>query len=111
MKTTITNSALIIGFFTLVTALGMIAAVPVKVENAAREMVRKEILKNIACPNFVKENSEANDVKAMVSVNEEGKVRVHEINSANLQLRNYVEDVLKHLTVKTTVPTEKFILT
>ena len=111
MKSTIKNSALIIGYFMLVSALGIIAAVPVKVEKAAKEKVRKEIIKNIACPDYVKENSVANDVKAMVSVNEDGKVNLHEINSANIRLRNYVENVLKEMTVKNTPAIEKFILT
>jgi hypothetical protein len=111
MKTTVKNSAFIIGYFTLICALGIIAAVPVKVEKAAKEKVRKEMIKNIVCPDYVKENSVANDVKAMVSVNEEGRVSLHEINSANLRLKNYVEDVLKKMTVKNTPAIEKFILT
>jgi hypothetical protein len=111
MKTTAKNSAFIIGYFMLAGALGIIAAVPVKVEKAAKENVRREIMKNIVCPAYVQDNTAANDVKAMVSVNDQGKVSLHEINSANIRLRNYVEDVLENMTVKNTRAIEKFILT
>jgi hypothetical protein len=111
MKNTVKNSALIIGFFFLVSAFGIVAAVPGKVEKAAKENVRREIIRNITCPDYVTENSEANDVKAMISVDKDGKVSLYEINSANLQLRNYVEETLRKMKMKNTPPTEKFILT
>ena len=110
MKKSITTSALIIGYFILMSTLGIIAAVPGNVEKAAKENVRREIIRNITCPESVTENNAANDVKAMVQVDENGNVNLFEINSANPELKNYVEKTLKGMKIKNSVPTEKFVL-
>ncbi len=110
MTTKFTCNALLAGYFLLMSSLGIIAAVPGNVQKNAKENVRREIIRNISCPEFITENTEANDVKAMVSVDENGKVTIHEINSANAHARNYVENALKEMKVKNSVPTEKFLL-
>ncbi len=97
-------------YFLLMSTIGIIAAVPGNVEKTAKENVRREIMRNITCPEYVTENTEANDVKAIVSVDEKGKVSLYEINSANPELKNYVEQSLKEMNLKTAVPTEKFVL-
>jgi len=111
MKKTITTSALFIGYFILMSTFGIIAAVPGHIEKAAKESVRREIIRNISCPSFITENSEANDVKAIVSVDETGKVNLFEINSANPELTEYVRHTLTEMKIKNAIPTEKFILT
>ncbi len=110
MKKTITTTLFITTYFLLMSTFGIIAAVPGNVEKAAKENVRREIMRNITCPEYVTENNEANEVKAIVSVDEKGKVSLYEINSANTQLKNYVEQSLKEMNLKTAVPTEKFVL-
>lgn len=110
MKKSITTTAFIIGYFMLMISLGAIAAVPGNVEKAAKENVRREIVRNITCPEFVTENSEANNVSAIVQVDENGNINVSEINSANPELERYVSNTLKGMKIKNTVPTEKFVL-
>lgn len=110
MKKRMTTTLFITTYFLLMSTFGIIAAVPGGVEKAAKENVRKEIMRNITCPEYVTENTEANDVKAIVSVDEKGKVSLYEINSANQQLKNYVEQTLKQMNLKTELPTEKFVL-
>ena len=110
MKKSITTTAFIIGYFILMSTFGIIAAVPGNVEKVAKENVRREIIRNITCPEFVTENTQANDVKALVSVDENGNVNLLEINSANTELKNYVANTLKEMKIKNAVPTEKFVL-
>jgi len=110
MKKSTTTTALIIGYFILMSTFGIIAAVPGNVEKAAKENVRREIIRNIVCPEFVTANTEANDVKALISVDENGKVKVYEINSTNAELKNYVANTLKGMKIQNTVATEKFVL-
>lgn len=110
MKKSITTTAFIIGYFILMSTFGIIAAVPGNVEKAAKENVRREIIRNITCPEFVTTNTEANDVKALVQVDENGNVNLFEINSANPELKNYVTNTLKEMKIKNAVPTEKFVL-
>ena len=110
MKKSITTTTLIIGYFILMSTFGIIAAVPGNVEKAAKENVRREIIRNITCPEFVTENTQANDVKALVSVDENGNVNLFEINSANVKLKNYVANTLREMKIKNSVPTEKFVL-
>src|SRR5437868_4422199 len=100
MKKTITTTAIITGYFFLMSSLGIIAAVPGNIQKTAKETVRREIIRNISCPDFITENSEANDVKALVSVDETGKVSLHEINSANPELKDYVVTRLKEMKIK-----------
>lgn len=109
-KKSITTTAFIIGYFILMSTFGIIAAVPGNVEKAAKENVRREIIRHITCPEFVTSNTEANDVKALVQVDENGNVNLFEINSANVELKNYVANTLKEMKLKNAVPTEKFVL-
>ncbi len=110
MKKTITTSLFITTYFLLMSAFGIIAAVPGNVEKAAKENVRREIMRNITCPDFVNTNTEVNDVKALVSVDKNGKVSLYEINSGNAELKTYVEKTLKEMNLKSVVPTEKFVI-
>ncbi|HLP21496.1 MAG TPA: hypothetical protein VK174_14385 [Chitinophagales bacterium] len=87
-----------------------IAGNTVTIEKANKENVRREIIRSITCPDFVTENSEANDVKALVAVDESGKVTLYEINSANPELKKYVVNTLKEMKLKSCTPTEKFVL-
>jgi hypothetical protein len=80
------------------------------VEKNAKESARREIIRNITCPEFVQENSPTNQVKAVVSVDEKGNVKVEEINSANTQLKAYVIDQLQNMKIKSTGQSQKFVL-
>ncbi len=110
MKKSKTTTAFIIGYFMLMISLGAIASVPGNVEKAAKENVRREIIRNINCPEFVIGNSEANNVSAIVQVDEDGNINVSEINSANPELKKYVANALRGMKIKNTVPTEKFVV-
>ena len=79
-------------------------------EKNAKESARREIIRNITCPEFVQENSPTNQVKAVVSVDEKGNVKVEEINSANTQLKAYVIDQLQNMKIKSTGQSQKFVL-
>lgn len=110
MKKTILTTAIIIGYFFLMSSLGIIASVPHSVHKNAKEMVRNEIVRNISCPEFITENSEANTVKAIVSVDELGNISVSDINSGNTQLKEYVLNQLQAMKVKNGAGAEKFVL-
>ncbi len=110
MKTKVAVTGITAGYLFLMSSLGIIAAVPGNTQKTARENIRREIIRNITCPEFVTETSEANDVKALISVDETGRITIHEMNSANPKLRNYVEETLNKMKVKNTIPTEKFVL-
>jgi hypothetical protein len=106
------SSSFIIGYFILMSSLGIIAAAPGTAQKSTREKdrVRREIVNSISCPSFVTENSPANRVTAIVNVDEAGIVSVSEINSANPQLSSYVIGQLQNMKVKTTGLAEKFVL-
>ncbi len=104
------NTLFITTYLVVMSALGIMASVPGSVEKTAKENVRKEMIRQISCPEFVTENTEANDVKALVSVDEAGTVSVHEINSGNEQLKQYVENTLHEMKMKNSAPTGKFVL-
>lgn len=110
MKPKITNTLVLTTYLVLMSALGIVAAVPGNVEKAAQENVRREIIHKISCPEFVKENSDANDVKAIVSVDETGEISIHEISSGNEHLKNYVTNTLHEMKMKNTMSTGKFVL-
>ena len=110
MKKTFITTAIITGYFFLMSSLGIIASVPNSVHKNAKEIVRSEIVRNISCPEFITENSEANTVKAIVSVDELGNVSVSQINSANIQLKDYMLNELQHMKVKNGAGAEKFVL-
>ena len=104
------NTLFITGYIVAMSTLGIMASVPGNVEKAAKENVRREMIRKIQCPEFVTENSESNDVKAVVSVTGNGAVSVHEIESENPQLKQYVENTLRDMKLKNAMPTEKFVL-
>lgn len=108
MQIHIKSIALTAGLF-FITSLA-IAGNSGVIEKANKENVRREIIRSITCPDFVTENSDANDVKALVSVDDNGNVTLYEVNSANPQLKNYVANTLKEMKLKTSTPTEKFVL-
>jgi hypothetical protein len=112
MKKTIVTSAFIIGYFILMSSLGVIAAIPGSVQKSTKEKekVRREIIGNISCPSFITENSVTNKVTAIVNVDESGMVSVSQINSANPQLSAYVLEQLQNSKVRTTGTAEKFVL-
>jgi hypothetical protein len=107
MKKTITTSALIIGYFIMMSSLGIIASVPGHVKSSEKEIVRREIIGNIACPEFL---TESGDVKAVVQVNADGTVKVDEINSSLPELKTYVTEQLENMKLKNTAIPEKFVL-
>lgn len=110
MKKSIHTFTLIIGGLLLAGSMGAMASAPAHAQKAAKENVRREIIRSISCPDFVTENNEANDVKALVSVDESGHINLHEINSANPELKSYVIKMLKEMKMKDTTPTGKFVL-
>lgn len=110
MKKTFKTSAVLVGYFLLMSTFGIIASVPANVNSAAKEQMRKEIGSQIMCPAFVTENSELNEVKAIVQVDETGKVKVVEVNSGNPQLKDYVVAELAKLKIKNPATTEQFVL-
>lgn len=98
------------GALILSNSTSLMATAPETMEKAAKENVRREIVRQISCPDFVTDNSIANDVKALVSVDEQGKITVHEINSANVALRQYVVNTLKEMKIKNGEAVGPFIL-
>jgi hypothetical protein len=110
MKKTILTTATIIGYFMLMSTVGIIASVPANVNSAAKEKIRREISSQIICPAFVTENSELNNVKAIVQVTEDGKVNVLEIHSGNQQLNDYVINELSKIKIKSPATTDQFML-
>jgi len=86
-------------------------AIPTQpVKKDVKEKVRLEIAKSITCPDFIEENDVINQVKAIVEVDDNGRVKVLEINSANSQLKDYVSSRLENLAVKNPGQSQKFIL-
>ncbi len=110
MKKTILTTAITIGYFVLMSTVGIIASVPANVNSAAKEQIRKEIGSQIVCPAFVTQNTVMNDVKAIVRVEETGKVKVLEINSGNEQLKDYVINELSKMKIKNPATTDEFVL-
>ena len=109
MKKTITITV-VTTYFLLMGALGIIAAVPGKVNKASKESVRREIVRNIACPGLFAEKKKPMDVKAEVEVDAKGKLSVTGIYSDNEQLKEYVMSQLENLTVKNESGPEKLLL-
>jgi len=108
MKTTITTTVLIALLF--MSSVAISATNHSSIQKNAKEGVRREIIRNISCPEFIEENSPVNQVKAVVEVDSKGKVKVDEINSANPQLKAYVINQLENMTVKSTGESQKFVL-
>ena len=110
MKKSTLAAAILTGFLLMASAIGGIASVPGNIQKTAHESVRREIVRNITCPSFITENSEANQIRAVVSVDETGKVKVEQINSANAQLKDYVFAQLQNIKIRNAGTTDKFVL-
>lgn len=109
MKNSIQIIALNFGLFMLTSTIAF-ASQPGNMSIASKETLRREMIRNITCPDFVTENTPTNDVKALVSVDENGSVTLHEINSANPQLKAYVIKRLKEMKLNNNISSEKFVL-
>lgn len=110
MKKRMITTATLIAYFAMMSALGVVASVPANVSSAAKENLRKEISSQIICPSFVTSNSETNNVRAIVQVNEQGRVGVLEISSANEELKDYVIKELSKIKISHPGTTEQFVL-
>lgn len=77
---------------------------------ADKQNISAQISRNIVCPPFITENSDANDVKALIQVTELGVINVLEVNTANPQLKQYVIAELKKMKINNNPSTEKFLL-
>lgn len=97
-------------YLVLMLTLGIVAAVPSRVEQAAKEQLRTEIVRQISCPDFIKENSEANYVEAVISVDTMGHIVLHSINSKNPEAQNYVSQTLRGIKMPGHAPTDKVTL-
>lgn len=76
----------------------------------AKESVRRELIRNITCPDFIEGDDATNQVKAVVSIDNNGNVAVEDINSANPRLTNYVKGQLEKMKVNSLGQTQKFVL-
>lgn len=97
---------------TQVVVVSLLPEEPAKAEksSAAKEVLRRELSRNITCPSFITENGEQNVVKALISVSDEGAVTVYEINTGNARLKQYVQQTLQHVKVENPGYNEKFVL-
>lgn len=104
-------AAIITACFVMASLTGMAAnnpnALALKVN---RERLSAEISHNIAFPAFVTTNSVANEVKAIVEVDTDGRINVHEISTANPELKNYVNMQLQKMQLSNHIPTGAFVL-
>jgi len=78
--------------------------------NTAKENISAQISRSIVCPAFITENSDANDVKALIQVTEQGVINVLEVNTANPLLKQYVIAELQKMKINNNQATEKFLL-
>ena len=109
MKTKIKVVSLILGCFLLLSSPGIAASAEYGHKNI-KEIMRREIIRNIGYPEFLDENDATNEIKAIVQVDEAGQVRVVEINSPNPPLRDYVQKELEGMKIKTSGLSDKFVL-
>jgi len=109
MKKTIITTATVSAML-FIGSLTLSAANHAQIEKNAKESVRREIIRNISCPDFIEDNSITNQVKAIVQVDESGNIKVDEINSANPQLISYVKGQLQAMKVKNPGEGQKFVL-
>lgn len=96
-----------------ITVLALAQPVPARgteKASSAKETLRRELSRTITCPSFITENSDANVVKALVSVSDEGAVTVYEINTGNARLKQYVQQTLQTVKVDNPGYNEKFVL-
>lgn len=80
------------------------------IDKTSKESVRREIIRHISCPEFITENSAANDISAVVALDETGKVTLYEIDGANAEVKKYVANILKDVKITDAAPTGKFVL-
>jgi hypothetical protein len=109
MKNLVTTLCIITGLVLLLPSAGF-AETHGRAQQSSREMARLEIIKNIACPEFISGNGQGNEVKAVVAVDESGRVSIDEINSNNPQLKEYVINQLRDMKLKNKGTNEKFVL-
>ena len=81
-----------------------------QISKNAKESVRRELIRNITCPDFIEGDDATNQVKAVVSIDNNGNVAVEDINSANPRLTNYVKGQLEKMKVNSLGQTQKFVL-
>ena len=86
-----------------------LAGAPTTEKSNSVSSIRSEIISNISAPSFLTQNNSANDVKAVVQINENGNLLVHEISSDNPMLKNYVMVSLKNMKVNRNA-SEKFVV-
>lgn len=110
MKKKLTTTVVITVYLLIMGTLGIIASVPSHVAKASKEKVRKEIIRNISLPRALSEGKDITEVKALVSVDGTGKVHVEQVQSTNLELRNYVINQLQDASIKNVASPEKFVL-
>lgn len=110
MKKKMTTTFIITAYLLMMGTLGIIASVPGQVSKASKEKVRREIIRNISLPRAISEGKDITEVKALVNVDENGKVSVENVQSSNLELRNYVINQLQDASIKNVSAPEKFVL-
>lgn len=110
MKKSITTTAIVTTLL-LLTSFALNASNHAQIQKNAKEIVRREIIRNISCPDFIETNDVTNQVKAIVQVDESGAVSVEEINSGNPRLMSYVKEQLQNMKLKSAVgQAQKFVL-
>ncbi|MBL0309528.1 MAG: hypothetical protein IPP77_07600 [Bacteroidetes bacterium] len=110
MKNKISTIAIITTYFLLMGTLGIIASVPNQVSKASKEHVRREIIRNISIPRMMSEGTDITEVKAVVNVDESGRVRVEDVQSSNQELKNYMLNQLQDISIKNVANSERIIL-
>lgn len=110
MKKNITTTALVAAIL-LLTSFALSASNKASIAKNAKETVRREIVRNINCPDFIEQNDVTNQVKALVNVDQDGTVSVEEINSGNPRLITYVKEQLQNMKLKSVVgEPQRFVL-
>jgi hypothetical protein len=109
MKKTITTTVLVSALL-FMSSFVLNATNRHQIEKNAKESVRREIIKNITCPDFIEGDDASNQVKAIVEIDGQGNVSVQDINSANTRLISYVKDQLQNMKVSSLGQTQKFVL-
>lgn len=109
MKKIMTLSV-ITGYLLIMSALGIVAAVPARTEQAAKEAARKEIVRSIYTANIEANNVKPTELKATVRVDETGKVTVSDISSGSEILKQYVVYQLEKMTIQNITKPETFVL-
>ncbi len=109
MKKTITTTALL-SVLLLMSSFALNTANHRQIAKSAKESVRREIIRSITCPDFIEGDNPANQVKAVVEIDNDGNISIDDINSGNPRLISYVKDQLQNMKVKSLGQTQKFVL-